>query len=322
MWTGGPVLRRMGVGLALSIGVCLSPAAAQGTFPDKPVTNVVGFPAGGGTDLVARGVQRAFEKALGQSMVIKNVPGAGSSIGTTEVAGASADGYTVHTVSNAFVIQPYRLKVTYDVKAFEAVCLMTASPMFIVTTQNSRFKSIEDVVKVAKAEPGKLPYGSPGGGTAHQIAMAIVDKALDLKLKHVPFKGSNEVAQAMLSGTLDLTAAHAQVIEQFNLVAIATIGLERAKGYEKVPTIKEATGVAAVSSLWIGMVAPPKTPKSVIDKLDQACKAALADKETIDHFAKQQQPVTYLGPAEFKKLILEEHERAKSVVEAAGLKQN
>jgi tripartite-type tricarboxylate transporter receptor subunit TctC len=152
--------------------------------------------------------------------------------------------------------------------------------------------------------------------------MAIVDKALDLKLKHVPFKGANEVAQALLSATLDLAAVHPQIIEQFGLEPLATIGLKRAPGYESIPTVKEATGVEAISTLWIGLVAPPGTPKPVVERLDQACKTALADKETVDHFGKQHQPVTYLGPADFGKLIADELERARQVMEQAGLKQN
>lgn len=194
--------------------------------------------------------------------------------------------------------------------------------MLVVTSKTSKFKTFADVVAAAKAEPGKVPYGSPGAGTAHQISMAIVDKALDLKLKHVPFKGANEVAQALLSATLDLSAVHPQVIEQYGLQPLATIGLKRAPGYEAIPTVKEVTGTEAISTLWIGLIAPPGTPKPVIDRLDQACKTALADKDAVEHFTKQHQPVTYLGPAAFGKLISDEWERAKQVMESAGLKQN
>lgn len=313
---------KLGLVLAAVASMALPPAVASAGFPERPITNIVGFPAGGGTDLIARGMQRGFEKAIGQQMIVKNVPGASSSIATTETSEAAPDGYTVHTVSNAFVIQPHRLKVSYDIKAFEPVCLLTDSPMLVVTTKTSKFKSLADVMAAAKAEPGKIPYGSPGAGTAHQISMALVDKALDLKLKHVPFKGANEVAQALLAGTLDLAAVHPQVIEQFGLEPLATIGLSRAPGYDKVPTVKETTGIEVVSTLWIGMVAPPKTPKEIVDKLDQACKASLADAETKDHFAKQFQPVSYLGPAAFKKLIFDEYDRARQVMDAAGLKQN
>ncbi len=320
-WTLRPVYA-LPAWFGLAIGLATAPVSAQATFPERPITNIVGFPAGGGTDLIARGVQRAFEKAIGMQMVIKNVVGASSSIATTEVGESVPDGHTVHMISNAFVIQPYRLKVTYDVKKFEPICLMTASPMLVVTTKTSKYKTMADVVAAAKAEPGKIPYGSPGAGTAHQMSMAIVDKALDLKLKHVPFKGSNEVGQALLSGTLDLAAVHPQVIEQFDLLPLAAIGAERAPGYDAVPTVKEATGTEAISSLWIGLIAPPGTPKPVIAKLDQTCKAALADKETIDHFGKQHQPVSYLGPVEFGKLILDEFDRARQVMDSAGLKQN
>ena len=304
------------------VGTVAPAAALAQKFPERPITNVVGFPAGGGTDLIARGSQRAFEKAIGTQVVIKNVVGASSAIATAEVASAPGDGHTLITVSNAFVIQPLRQKVPYDIAKFEPVCLLTESPMLVVTTKTSKFKSMADVVKAAKAEPGKVPYGSPGAGTAHQMSMAIVDKVLDLKLKHVPFKGSNEVGQALLSGTLDLSAVHPQVIEQFGLVPLAAIGVKRAPGYDQVPTVKEATGVEAISTLWIGVLASPGTPKPIVAKLDQACKAALEDKETIDYFGKQLQPVSYLGAAAFGKLIADEAERARSVMDAAGLKQN
>ena len=144
------------VGLAV-LAALAGPATAQAPFPEKPITIVVGFPAGGGTDLIARGVQLAFEKAAGTQVIVKNVPGASSSIATTEVSQAPPDGYTVHMVSNAFVIQPFRLKVSYDITKFEPVCLMTASPMFVVTTATSKFKSMADWSRPRRRSRARSP---------------------------------------------------------------------------------------------------------------------------------------------------------------------
>ncbi len=312
----------LGVSLALAAAAGIAqPAEAQAPkFPERPVTAVVGFPAGGGTDLIVRGMQRAYERALGQTLVVRNVPGAAATIAATEAAGAIPDGYTLLAISNALIIQPHRMKLTYDAKAFEPICLIADTPLVLITTKTSKFKSVADLVAAAKAEPGKVPYASPGAGSALQLGMAALDHKLALKLKHVPFKGTSEMIQAMLAGTLDVTTGQPTTVQQYDLVALASLSATRIPGFESIPTVTEATGTEVISSIWTGLFAPPKTPKPVIDALDVVCKAALADKETVDHFTKQSQPITYLGAAAFRKFVDEDYDRTRDVMQAAGLK--
>jgi tripartite-type tricarboxylate transporter receptor subunit TctC len=300
----------------------LASGSVRAAFPERPVTMTVCFPAGGGTDLIVRGMQRAMERGLGQPIVIKNVPGAAGTIAAAEAAQAAPDGYTLLAISNALIIQPHRMKLTYDARAFVPVCLVADTPLVVMTTKTSRFKSLKDLVDAAKADPGKVPYASPGAGSALHLGMAALDHKLGLKMKHVPFKGSSEMVQALLAGTLDVTTGQPNTIAQYDLSPLAVLSAKRLPGFETVPTAKEAAGTEVISSIWTGVFAPPKTPDAAVATLEKACLAALADKETVDHFAKQSQPLTPLGAAAFRKFVDEDYERTRAVMEAAGLKTN
>lgn len=315
-------LRKVGAAGLAAMAMTAPSAHAQKAFPDRPITAIVGFPAGGGTDLIVRGMQRAYEKALGTQLVVKNVPGAAATIAATEAAEAAPDGYTVLAISNALIIQPHRMKLKYDARAFEPVCLVADTPLVLLTTKTSRFKTLADVMAAAKADPGKLPYASPGAGSALHLGFAALDHKLQLKMKHVPFKGTTEAIQAMLAGTLEVTTGQPTTAQQYDLVALASLSSQRIPGFAAVPTVKEATGTEVISSIWTGIFAPPKTPKAIVDVLDKACKAALADKETVAHFEKQNQPVTYLDASAFRRFVDEDYERTRQVMEAAGLKTN
>lgn len=313
-------LCRFSVAALAMLTALASAAHAQKPFPERPITAIVGFPAGGGTDLIVRGMQRAYEAALGTQLIIKNVPGAAATIAATEAADAAPDGYTLLAISNALIIQPHRMKLKYDARAFEPVCLIADTPLVLITTKTSRFKTLADIIAAAKAEPGKLPYASPGAGSALQLGLAALDHKLQLKMKHVPFKGTTEAIQAMLAGTLDITTGQPTTVQQYDLVALASLSTKRIPGFETVPTVKEATGTEVIASIWTGIFAPPKTPKPIIDVLDQACAAALKHSETAAHFAKQNQPITYLSAPAFRKFVDEDYDRTRDVMEAAGLK--
>ncbi len=317
-----PLSRGLRVLVCLGLITAITGEDARAAYPDRPITMIVGFPAGGGTDLIARGMQRAFERAIGTQVIIKNVPGAAATIAATEAAGAAPDGYTLLAISNALVIQPHRMKVNYDAKAFVPVCLVVDTPLIVFTTKTSKFKSLGDIVTAAKADPGKVPYASPGAGSALHLGMAALDYRLALKMKHVPFKGTSDVVQALMSGTLDVTTGQPNTIEQYDLLPLATLSSTRIKGFESIPTVGEVTGTEVIASIWTGVFAPAGTPPDLAGKLDAACQAALADKETADHFDKQKQPLTPLGSAAFAKFVTDDYERTRQIMEAAGLKTN
>lgn len=298
----------------------LLPTPATAAFPERPITMLVGFPAGGGTDLIARGMQRAYERGLGQPVVIKNVPGAAATIAATEASLAAPDGYTLLAISNALIIQPHRMKLPYDARAFVPVCLVADTPLVVLTTKTSKYRSLADLVAAAKADPGKVPYASPGAGSALQLGMAALDHKLGLRMKHVPFKGSSEMVQALLAGTLDVTTGQPNTIAQYDMLPLAVLSEKRLPGFEAVPTAKEAAGTEVVASIWTGIFAPPKTPDAIVAALEKACVTALADTETVEHFDRQKQPLTPLGAAAFAKFVAADWDRTRAVMEAAGLK--
>lgn len=295
--------------------------AATAAYPEKPVTVVIAWPAGGATDLLARAVQDAFSKALGGQIVIKNVAGAAGTIGAAEVASAQPDGHTLLvTPIGPMAIQPQRMKLTYDIASFEPVCKLVDSPIVMMSPPGSRFKTIADVVAQAKADGGKLAYGSTGPGTIPHMSMLGFAKAAGVQMKHVPFKGSADVVQAMLSSTIELFADQPNLVPQYNLTPIAVFAEQRIPGYMDTPTAKEA-GLNLLFSIWNAMYAPKGTPADVLAKLEAACKSTLADAGVIDALGKQKQPISFLDRAGLKAFTELESAKAKVLIEEAGLKQ-
>ncbi|MDX2204434.1 MAG: tripartite tricarboxylate transporter substrate binding protein [Hyphomicrobiaceae bacterium] len=298
--------------------------AASGTvaaaYPERPITVVVAWPAGGATDLMTRGVQEAFAKAIGAQVVIKNVPGAAGTIGAAEAASAAADGYTLLvTPIGPMVLQPHRMKLTYTPASFEPVCKMVDSPIVLMSPPNSPLKTVADVVAKAKAEGGKLAYGSTGPGTIPHISMLGLAKAAGVPLKHVPYKGSADVVQALLSGTVELFSDQPNLVPQYNLTAIAIFSEKRIPTYKDTPTVKES-GYDLSFSIWNAMFAPKGTPEDVLAKLEAGCRSALSDAASIDALEKQKQPIDYRNRAGLKAFVEAEYEKARVLLQDAGLK--
>lgn len=314
-------LARVGSVLVAAVAMCAAmPAIAQPAYPERPVTIVVAWPAGGATDLMTRGTQEAFAKALGAQVVIKNVPGAAGTIGAAEAASAAPDGYTLLvTPIGPMVLQPHRMKLTYEPASFAPICKMVDSPIVMMSPPNSLLKTVADVVAKAKAEGGKLAYGSTGPGTIPHISMLGLAKAAGVPLKHVPYKGSADVVQALLSNTVELFADQPNLVPQYNLTAIAIFSEKRIPTYKDTPTVKES-GYDLSFSIWNAMFAPKGTPEPILAKLDAACKEALADSGTVASLEKQKQPIDYRDRAGLKTFVDAEFEKARVLLQDAGLK--
>lgn len=296
------------------------PGLVHAAYPEKPVTIVVAWPAGGATDLLTRAIQDAFSKGLGGQTVVKNVPGAAGTIGAAEVASATPDGHTILVSPiGPMVIQTQRMKLTYGLDSFAPVCKLVDSPVVLMSPPNSRFKTVADVVKQAKADAGKLPYASTGPGTIPHMAMLGFARAAGIELKHIPYKGSADVVQAMLSGTIELFTDQPNLVPQYNLTPIAIYADKRIPTYKDTPTMKEA-GYDLTFSIWNAMFAPKGTPAAVLAKLEAACKAALADAGVVAALGKQKQPIDFRDQAGAKAFTDAEYAKAKVLIEAAGLK--
>lgn len=268
---------------SLSLAIAgAGPGAARAEYPDRPIKLVVPFSPGGGTDLIARTLAKPMAAKLGQSIVVENKPGAGTIIGSDVVARSQPDGYTflIATLAHS-VNQSLHAKLPYDTeKAFAPVTLIGTYQNILVVKPESPFKTVDDVIKAAKANPGKYTYASQGIGTSAHLAGELLNNLAHVELTHIPYKGAGPALTDVLGGQVDMMFASSAAVSGFiaskSLRPIAVTG---AKGQTQVPGVPsvEETIPGYVFDSWYGLYVPAKTPKPVIDKLLEAVNFAAQD---------------------------------------------
>ena len=294
-----------------------SPANAE--FPEKPVTIMVAWSAGGATDSVTRALQDTFARELGTDIVVKNVSGAAGTIGTAEVAGARPDGYNVLiTPAGPMTTQPHLRKIPYNMESFEPIGRITISPMLMMTAPGSKLKSVDDVIAAAKATPGELRFASTGAGTLPHISILAFDDLAGIKSKHVPFKGSANAVKALLGGVVEIFSDQAQLSPKYELPPLAAWSAERLPEYPNVPTMKEL-GYDIVMGNWVGMFTPKGTPQDAKDKLTAALKATVEDATVIKNLANLKLAPAWQGQDDFGKFASTVYTQNGKLLEKAGL---
>lgn len=320
-------MRRTFLALALWAAVVWS-AVAQDNYPSRPVTLIVPFAAGGSTDVIARVVADAMRGPLGQSLIVDNRGGAGGSIGTAAIAKAVPDGYTIGMgTASTLAINPAAYKsLPYDVDGLEPVGLIAQVPNAITVNPKLAAKSLADLVALAKAEPGKLTYGSAGSGSVSHLMGEQFKLATDTDIIHVPYRGVgpalNDAVGGQINILFDNLPTSLPLIQDGKLRALAVSSPKRLDVLPDVPTFAEL-GLADLDWMaFFGLIAPARTPKPVIDRLNAALGAALADPQVRDTLAKQQAQPQSGAPGDFAALIREQFERMKRAVSAAKIEVN
>ena len=302
---------------ALLIALAL-PAEAQ-TYPDRPVQVIIPFDAGGNTDLMARALQEEMARALGQPLVPINKPGAAATLGTGEIARAKSDGYTIGMAPiGPLALQPNIRKLPYGPESFDYICQTYDVPIFLMAPKTSQFKTAAEAAAFAKANPNALLYGSSGPGTMPHIATAAFLRAAGATGTHVPFRGSGEMAQALLGGTIMVISDAPSIAAANDLQLLAVYSAERDKAFPQVPTMKEL-GYDFVGSIWGGLIAPKGLPEPVRTKLEQACQAAATSEGYKQAAARLNSPASYRGAAEFRAFVEAQSRSLGDVIRAAGL---
>ncbi|MGB7300116.1 MAG: tripartite tricarboxylate transporter substrate binding protein, partial [Burkholderiaceae bacterium] len=226
---------------------------AAAAYPDKPITIIVAWGAGGATDLVTRAVQPILARELGTDLIVKNVAGASGTIGTAEAARAKPDGYTIlFSPTGPLTTQPHLRKIPYDLDSFAPVGRIAITQVVMSSAPGSNIKTIEDVIKAAKDNPGQLKFGSAGAGTLPHIAILALNKGAGIQTKHIPYKGSANAIKAMLGGEVDLMSEQAQIIPKYELQPIASWSAERLPEYPNIPTMMEK-GIPYSMANWSGV---------------------------------------------------------------------
>ena len=297
------------------------PASAQ-AFPNKPIKLVIAFPAGGPTDITMRALAEGASKVLGQPVIVDNKPGAGGSLPAQALQSAPADGYTLAQIPQSIFRLPYTTKMTWDpVKDISYVINVTGYAFGVVVPTASPFKSWADFVAYAKANPGKLSYGSTGNLTSPHLTMEHVAQKADIKLLHVPYKGSADLMQALLGGHLmaasDSTGFAPQV-EAGKLRVLNTWGDKRLAKFPDAPTLKEL-GYDIVQNSPFGIGAPKNTPEAVVKRLHDAFKTAMEQPAYVDALHRYDMVPIYMSSAQYRQFAQDTFAREKTLIEQLGL---
>ncbi len=291
------------------LAACGIAAAQAQEYPTKPVRIVVPYPAGGFNDTLGRLAAKHLGDYWKKPVIVDNKPGAGTMIGTKEVAAAAPDGHTLLVVQFPYAANPWLYKnIAYDTqKAFAPVMLAGRSPMLLVTHAQSPYRSAKDVLAAARARPNALTYGSSGAGSSNHLAMALFETATGTQMRQVPYKGSTPMLTDLAGGQFDVALdllPHAMPFMQTSRVRpLAIAAPKRSPLLPDVPTAAEAGIPGYEVSSWHGFVVPAGTPQSVVDKLNSDLNRMLHEDEVKKAFAAQGVAPDGGTPAQFRSFI-------------------
>ncbi|MES2946759.1 MAG: tripartite tricarboxylate transporter substrate binding protein [Pseudomonadota bacterium] len=292
------------------------------TFPAKPVKLVIAFPAGGPTDITMRSLADSASRILGQPVIVENKPGAGGTLPAQQLQSAAADGYTLAQIPLGVFRLPYTTKISWDpIKDITYVLNVTGYAFGLVVPTDSPLKSWTHFVGWAKANPGKLSYGSTGTMTSPHLTMELIAQKLGIELLHVPYKGSADLMQSILGGNIMAAAdstGFAPQVEAGKLRVLNTWGEQRLAKFPDAPTLKEL-GLDLVQNSPFGIGAPRGTPPAVVKRLHDAFKQAMEQESYKTALAKYDMVPMYMSSAGYSKFAQDTFLREKALVEKLGL---
>ena len=302
------------------------PAVASDDFPNKPIRIIVGFPAGQGTDTIARAMAPKLQAELGQALIVDNKPGAGGILGQQAAATATPDGYSIlFTSAGPMAVNPgvYE-KLPYDpVKDYAPLAGVINVPLVLVANAKLPAKDVKELLAMAKAKPGEVNFGSSGNGVTNHLAMEMLAIAGGVKMVHVPYKGSPPALTDLMAGRVsvmfDTPVAVLPMIKDGRVKAIAVSGANRIAALPDVPTVAETLpGFSAVS--WMGFVAPAKTPAPIVAKLSEAMVKVAKTPEMQKYFLAQGVEPMPMNADQFGGFIKSEVAKWGKAAQAAGAK--
>lgn len=303
--------------------------AALGAYPEQPIRIVVGYAAGGTTDILARVLGEQLGKELKQSIIIENKPGAAGNIAASYVQDSKADGYTLFMATvSSHGINPalYKRTLGYDpVKGFEPVSMVASIPLLLVANPKLKINNVQALVALAKSKPGQLNYSSSGNGSPVHLAGAMFAQQAHLDLVHVPYRGGALANTAVMTAEAQfsfatLPGAIAQVRAK-NLIALAVTTRERSPQLPDVPALGEIEGFKGYDiNTWNALLAPKGTPQTVIDTLNTAVNNAMASPAVRQHFEKEGAVPTQSTPEELRTFIRSELDKWAGVVRSVNIR--
>ncbi|HEY0825483.1 MAG TPA: tripartite tricarboxylate transporter substrate binding protein [Ramlibacter sp.] len=324
MPTPSRILVALGFGLA---ALSLAGAASAQAFPSKPVKIVVPQTPGGASDALARIVGQKLSERWGQPVVVENKAGAGGNVGTDLVAKSPADGHTLlmsYVGTQAINGSLYKALPYDPYKDFATVATLATVPFALVVNQNFPPKTVAELVAYARANPGKVNFGSAGNGSLNQLLGEMVNMSQGIKLVHVPYKGAAGALTDTMAGQVQMTFASlpsvAGHIRGDKLRALAVTGAKRSAAFPNVPTLAESGLAGFELSPWFGLLAPAGTPDAVVKKINADVAEVLRDRDVMDKFASAGAEPYVTAPDQFARILLDDIQKWSQVVKTSGAK--
>jgi tripartite-type tricarboxylate transporter receptor subunit TctC len=305
--------------------MCSATTAQAQNYPNKPIRVIVPWPAGGLVDVAARQLSNRLQTAMGQPIVIDNKLGAGGNVGADQASKAAADGYTMLFTSSALTMSTaMRNKMPFDaVKDLERVAVVAYAPSVLVVNQNSNITTVQELIKAASANPGKLSYGSAGLGTLQHVWGAILVKQLGLDMLHVPFKGAAPAHQEMLGGRVDIMfdnlSASKGYVQSAKMKGLAVSSVARSAALPQVPTVNETGVTRFEGESWFGIFVPAATPAPILARLREALLSVTRDKDFVARVERDGGRVLDLSPTQQQAFMRDEIDRWSKLVTQYGV---
>jgi tripartite-type tricarboxylate transporter receptor subunit TctC len=316
------ISRRAAVGLGAMLA---TPAVrAQGNWPNRPIRIVVPFPPGGSNDVVARPLAERLQQRLGQPVVIENRAGAGGAIGATAVAQAPADGYTLMVSSSSFATTSVSQRVPWGVlENFTPVALLARSPFIVIVNNDLPVRSVQDLVRLAREQPGKIDYGTSGpGGINHFVTEYFAQRA-DVRMNHVPYRGTGPAVTDLVAGHIQLmittlpSAAGVVRDGRVRLLAYSAPGIP--EGAPAAPLVSES-GLDYDTAIWWGLFAPHGLPAPILERLNTEVNAALRDPDMMRIYQGEGARPSPVSPADFAAMLRTDIARWREVAQFANIR--
>jgi tripartite-type tricarboxylate transporter receptor subunit TctC len=318
--------RRSLIGAAVLLATGLPAVVQAQAYPDKPITIIVPFGAGGSADVYGRFLAQRLQKELGQTVVVENRPGAGAVVGTQHVAKAAPDGYTLLLISNTHTVneslipnKPYQL-----MRDFVPVAPINDSDLVLVVKPALAANTTQELVKLARAQPGKLNYASSGTGTPYHMAGELFKSMAGIDIVHVPYKSSGGARTDVMGGQVDMmfdaVTTMTEVIKSGKVRAVATTGKARSSVLPDVPTMAEAGLPDYTAGIWLGVMAPKGTPPAIVDTLNRQIGKIVAQADVKETWTKNGAVPLSMSPEEFGKYIDGDIVKWERIVKISGAK--
>jgi len=320
--------RTIQIALALCVALAGTGGAhGQTNYPTKPIRFIVPFPPGGGTDILSRLVANKLTETVGWRIVIDNRGGAGGNIGLQAAAQATPDGYTMvmGQTSNLAINPALYSKLPYDpIRDFVPVSLVSASPIALVVSPKSPYKTIGDVVSAAKAKPGQITFGSPGSGTVAHLTGELFQRIAGIKYVHVPYKGAAQAMPDLIGGRIDLYSGSLETamphMKGGTIRALAVTSLQRVSAAPDVPTVSEAGYKGFQATTWFGILVAKGTPDPIVNRLTAEITKVLQLPDIAERMSASGGLPVKTGPKEFAALLRAEIPRWSQIVKESGAK--